>query len=156
VLVWLSVCSQMQIVCIWSSWCHCHPQTPSYLASFKSRLVLPFWYRRTQVVLEKRPLNGCSSSRSSGSGRRSSSSQTPLSPPNYSRISRTSNRGVTITSIKWSQRRCFRDERRHQLAARTTASSSCVKPLFSVRRTAQQWHTRPFNSPLPGTTRVSR
>jgi len=24
-------------------------------------LVLPFWYRLTQVVLEKRPLNGCSS-----------------------------------------------------------------------------------------------
>ena len=25
------------------------------------RLVLPFWYRLTQVVLVKRPLNGCSS-----------------------------------------------------------------------------------------------
>jgi len=35
---------------------------PPSLASFKSRLVLPFWYRLTQVVLEKRPLNGCSSS----------------------------------------------------------------------------------------------
>jgi len=34
----------------------------SSLASFKSRLVLPFWYRLTQVVLEKEPLNGCSSS----------------------------------------------------------------------------------------------
>jgi len=34
-------------------------QTPSSLASFKSRLVLPFRYRTTQVVLEKRPLNGC-------------------------------------------------------------------------------------------------
>jgi len=42
-----------------------HPETPSSLASFKSRLVLPFWYRLTQVVLEKRPLNGCSSSSSS-------------------------------------------------------------------------------------------
>ena len=31
-------------------------------ASFKSRLVLPFWYRLTQVVLKKRPVNGCSSS----------------------------------------------------------------------------------------------
>ena len=31
----------------------------------KSRLVLPFWYRLTQVVLEKRPLNGSSSSSSS-------------------------------------------------------------------------------------------
>ena len=40
-------------------------QTPSSLASFKSRLVLPFWYRLTQVVLEKRLLNGCSSSSSS-------------------------------------------------------------------------------------------
>jgi len=39
-----------------------HPNIPSSLASFKSRLVLPFWYRLTQVVLEKRPLNGCSSS----------------------------------------------------------------------------------------------
>ena len=32
-----------------------HPKTPSSLASFKFRLVLPFWYRLTQVVvLEKR------------------------------------------------------------------------------------------------------
>ena len=28
------------------------------LASFKSRLVLPFWYQFTQVVLEKKPLSG--------------------------------------------------------------------------------------------------
>ena len=35
----------------------------SSLASFnKSRLVLLFWYRLTQVVLEKRPFDGCSSS----------------------------------------------------------------------------------------------
>ena len=39
-----------------------HPLTPSSLASFKSILVLPFWYRLTQVVLEKRLLNGCISS----------------------------------------------------------------------------------------------
>jgi len=39
--------------------------SPSSLASFKSRLVIPFWYRLSQVVLEKRPLNGCSSSSSS-------------------------------------------------------------------------------------------
>jgi len=31
-----------------------HPKTPSSPASFKSRLVLPFWYLFTQVVL----LNG--------------------------------------------------------------------------------------------------
>ena len=32
---------------------------PHHLTSFLSRLVLPFWFRLTQVVLEKRPLNGC-------------------------------------------------------------------------------------------------
>jgi len=31
----------------------------SSLASLKSRMVWPFWCRLTQVVLEKRPLNGC-------------------------------------------------------------------------------------------------
>jgi len=67
VLVWLSVWSEVQIVCIWSSWCHCRPKTLSSLASFKSRLVLPFWYWLSQVVLGKRPLNGYSSSSSSRS-----------------------------------------------------------------------------------------
>ena len=33
------------------------PKTPSSLASFKSRLVLPFWYQLTQVVLQKRQWN---------------------------------------------------------------------------------------------------
>jgi len=32
---------------------------PLSLASVKSRLVLPFWYRLTWVVAEKGPLNGC-------------------------------------------------------------------------------------------------
>ena len=58
VLAWLSVWSEVQ-TCIWPSWCHCHSLS---LAPVKSRLVLPFWYWLTQVVLEKRPLNGCSSS----------------------------------------------------------------------------------------------
>ena len=35
---------------------HCHSLS---LASVKSRLVLPFWYRLTRVVLHKGPLNGC-------------------------------------------------------------------------------------------------
>jgi len=39
-----------------------HPETPSSFASFKSRVVLPFWYWPIQVVLEKRPLNGCNNS----------------------------------------------------------------------------------------------
>jgi len=32
---------------------------PLSLASVKFRLVLPFWYRLTRVVLDKWPLNGC-------------------------------------------------------------------------------------------------
>jgi len=39
-----------------------HPKTSSSCASFKSRLALPFWYRLTQVVFEKRLLNGCGGS----------------------------------------------------------------------------------------------
>ena len=55
VLEWLSVWSEVQ-TCLWPSWCHCHSLS---LASVKSRLVLPFWYRLTWVVPEKGPLNGC-------------------------------------------------------------------------------------------------
>jgi len=55
VLAWLSVWSEVQ-ACIWPDWCQCHSLS---LASQKSRLVLPFWYRLTQVVPEKGPLNGC-------------------------------------------------------------------------------------------------
>jgi len=36
VLAWLSVWSEVQMICIWSSWCHCHP---SSIASLKSRMV---------------------------------------------------------------------------------------------------------------------
>jgi len=31
--------SEVQMICIWSSWCHFHGATPSSLASLKSRLV---------------------------------------------------------------------------------------------------------------------
>ena len=55
VLAWLSVWSEVQ-TCIWPSWCHCHSLS---LASVKSWLVLPFWYRLNWVVLDKGPLNGC-------------------------------------------------------------------------------------------------
>ena len=40
---------------IWPSWCYCHSLS---LASVKSWLVLPFWYRLTRVVPDKGPLNG--------------------------------------------------------------------------------------------------
>ena len=55
VLAWLSVWSEVQ-TCICPSWCHCHSLS---LASLKSRLVLPFWYWLTRVVLDKGPLSGC-------------------------------------------------------------------------------------------------
>jgi len=55
VLAWLSVCSEVQTY-IRPSWCHCHSLS---LASAKSRLVLPFWYRLTRVVPDKGLLNGC-------------------------------------------------------------------------------------------------
>ena len=55
VLAWLSVWSEMQ-TCIWPGWCHCYSLS---LASVKSRLVLPFWYRLTRVVPDKGPLNVC-------------------------------------------------------------------------------------------------
>ena len=55
VLVWLSVWSEVH-TCIWPSWCHCHSLS---LASVKSRLVSPFWYRLTRVVPDKGPLNVC-------------------------------------------------------------------------------------------------
>ena len=38
---------------------HMAQQKPLPHASVKSRLLLPFWYRLTRVVLKKGPLNGC-------------------------------------------------------------------------------------------------
>jgi len=55
VLAWLSVWSKVQ-TCIWPSWCYCHSLS---VASVKSRSVLPCWYRLTQVIPDKGPLNGC-------------------------------------------------------------------------------------------------
>jgi len=55
VLVWLSVWSEVH-TCTLPSWFHCRSL---FLASVKSRLVLPFWYRLTRVVPDKWPLYGC-------------------------------------------------------------------------------------------------
>jgi len=69
VLVWLSgvgvvICLERDADCMHMvQLMLMHPRTRSSLASFKSRLVLPFWCQLTQVVREKRPLNWCSSSR---------------------------------------------------------------------------------------------
>ena len=50
VLAWLSVWSEVQMICIWFSWCHCHPIVSCFS---KIQNGLSFWYRPTQVVLEK-------------------------------------------------------------------------------------------------------
>jgi len=57
VLAWLSVWSEVQMICIWSRWCHCHPIIS---CSSKIQNGLPFWCLFIRVVLEKRPLNGYS------------------------------------------------------------------------------------------------
>jgi len=49
VLAWSSVWSVVQMICIWSSWCHCHPVISCFSKIQKG---LPFWCRLTRVVLE--------------------------------------------------------------------------------------------------------
>jgi len=63
VLVWLSdpSAARCRLFAYGSVDATAIPKPPSSPASFKSTLVLPFWYWITQAVLEKRPLNGCSS-----------------------------------------------------------------------------------------------
>jgi len=56
VLVWLSVWSEVQMICVWSSSADA-TATPSSIASLKSRMVLLLWCWLIQVALEKRPLN---------------------------------------------------------------------------------------------------
>jgi len=57
VLAWLSVWSEMRMICIWSNWCHRHPIISCFIIIQNGLL---FWYRLSQTVLEKRLLNGCS------------------------------------------------------------------------------------------------
>ena len=60
VFVWDNICLERGADCLHMVQLKpLHPKTPSSLASFKSRLVSPFWYQITQVFLEKRPLKGC-------------------------------------------------------------------------------------------------
>ena len=63
VFVLCYLCYLLCVICLeWGAhlhmpiWCHCHSLS---LASVISRLVLPFWYRLTRVVLDKGSLNGC-------------------------------------------------------------------------------------------------
>jgi len=50
VLAWLSVWSEVQMMCVWSSWCHCHRIIS---CSSKIQNGLPFSCRLTQVVWKK-------------------------------------------------------------------------------------------------------
>jgi len=50
ILAWLAAWSEVQMICIWSNWCYCHPIISCFS---KIQNGLPFWCRLTQVVLEK-------------------------------------------------------------------------------------------------------
>jgi len=49
-LTWLSVWSEMQIICVWSNWWHSHPVISR---SSKIRYGLPFWCWLTQVASKR-------------------------------------------------------------------------------------------------------
>jgi len=50
VLAWLSVWSNVQMICIWSSWCHCH-----HIISYSSKIqnALPFWCQLPRLSWKK-------------------------------------------------------------------------------------------------------
>jgi len=50
VMAWLSVWSKVEMICIWSSWCYCHPIISCFI---KIQNGLPFWCQLTNGVLEK-------------------------------------------------------------------------------------------------------
>jgi len=56
VLAWLSVWSVVQIICIWSSWCHCHPVISCFI---KIQIGLAFLVPAYPGVVEKGLLNKC-------------------------------------------------------------------------------------------------
>jgi len=59
-IVRLFVWSEVQVVCIWSSWCHCIPKPHNLLPHLN-----PDWFYLSGTgFLEKRLLSGCSSSSS--------------------------------------------------------------------------------------------
>jgi len=61
-LLWLSIWSEVHMICIWSSWCHYHP---SSLAPVKIQKGSAFLVPAYPGCPGKRPFNGCSSSSSS-------------------------------------------------------------------------------------------
>ena len=124
VLAWLSVLSEVQ-TCIWPSWCHCHSLS---FAPVKSRLVLPFSYRLTQVILEKRPLNGCCCCCCCLQFANVASSVFGIKYVEYLVLI-----SVSLLLFVWNQRR-----------------------YWVLKRQQQQQQQRPFNGLWSGTTRVGR
>jgi len=53
---WVSLWSEVQMICIRSSWCHSHPIISCFI---KIQNGSAFLHQLTQVVLEKTPLNKC-------------------------------------------------------------------------------------------------
>jgi len=56
VIGWLSFWSEVQIICIWSSWCHCHPIVSCFM---KIQIGLTFLVQAYSGCPGKRPLNWC-------------------------------------------------------------------------------------------------
>jgi len=57
-LAWLSVWSEVQMICIWSSWCHCHTIISCWTKiQIGLTFLVPAGLPRSSG--EKRPLNGC-------------------------------------------------------------------------------------------------
>ena len=111
-----------------------HPSHP-----VDTLLVLPFWYRLTQVVREKRPLNGCSSS----------IDLTFRQPRYYSTL-------ATFTTVDCYVHRVQKITlHSHTHASRRNGKQCrCNSKQNMLRHT--HTHTQPFNGLLSGTTRVGR
>jgi len=56
VLVWLSVGSEVYMICIWSRWCHCLPIISCFI---KIQICVTFLVPIYLGCPGKRPLNGC-------------------------------------------------------------------------------------------------
>jgi len=123
-----------------------HPQVPSSLATFKSRLVLPFWYQFIQIALEKKPLNGRSNSNSSTSS--SGICQFTERFQETTEIVRNLERNYRCHAheISWNYRSCMRHfmttvVSRHEATIRRTQATPLS--VISLRVAVAEWLARP-------------
>jgi len=127
-----------------------HPQVPSSLATFKSRLVLPFWYQFIQIVLEKKPLNGRSNSNSSNSS--SGICQFTERFQETTEIVRNLERNYRCHAhgISWNYRSCMRHFMttvlsRHEATIRLSGRrriQATTLSVISLRVAVAEWLTR--------------